>query len=232
MFDIRVKLGLLPPSPSSPSPCSPRHPCCWLQICQVYDSAECVRNIHPDAKWRQSATAACQVRAKVWTARREGGTCRTFLTTHNTARTGLHVGGLGDKIAGTAPRWLIAHTSQGNNTHLAGCRTPCISPPLFHHIRCRLVLKCAVFRSSSYSLFACLCAVAQRVPGRHQSPPGPVQQAAGGAGGLPPQLSSSNREAGHCSSYQQPPSASTAAAAARNFRTGANNSPSLLSTRF
>ena len=32
-----------------------------VQICQVYDSAECVRNIHPDPTWRQAATAACQV---------------------------------------------------------------------------------------------------------------------------------------------------------------------------
>lgn len=32
-----------------------------MQICQVYDSAECVRNIHPDQSWRQAATAACQV---------------------------------------------------------------------------------------------------------------------------------------------------------------------------
>lgn len=31
------------------------------QICQVYDSAECVRNIHPDARWRHAATQACQV---------------------------------------------------------------------------------------------------------------------------------------------------------------------------
>lgn len=36
----------------------------WFQICQVYDSAECVRNIHPDASWRQAATTACQVRRR------------------------------------------------------------------------------------------------------------------------------------------------------------------------
>lgn len=32
-----------------------------MQVCQVYDSAECVRNIHPDPSWRQAASAACQV---------------------------------------------------------------------------------------------------------------------------------------------------------------------------
>lgn len=32
------------------------------QMCQVYDSAECCRNVHSNGDWRQAAGRACQVR--------------------------------------------------------------------------------------------------------------------------------------------------------------------------
>jgi hypothetical protein len=32
-----------------------------LQMCQVYDSAECCRNVHAEPAWQQAASTACQV---------------------------------------------------------------------------------------------------------------------------------------------------------------------------
>jgi hypothetical protein len=37
--------------------------CVLLQMCQVYDSAECCRNVHAEPAWQQAASQACQVRA-------------------------------------------------------------------------------------------------------------------------------------------------------------------------
>lgn len=45
------------------------------QICQVYDSAECCRNIHPDSSWQRAATQACQVSARLFGAGIMPGWC-------------------------------------------------------------------------------------------------------------------------------------------------------------